>query len=174
MFREISADPGCSSIRIPRNSLVYGKGDGGSNIREQGNKKANGQTAGTPPPTAGPPGPQAPSLPRSLVSCFSQVSAKALAESKLITGGIDAPQLSRYSQGQIPDLVAHTIPRSSKAAQSKRSALPSVLRFIHRQQPAPLRASAMFASQVHLSFPAVALQVAAGFFLNPQTEPWRL
>ena len=30
MFREISADPECSSFRIPRNFLVYGKGDGGS------------------------------------------------------------------------------------------------------------------------------------------------
>ena len=97
-----------------------------------------------------------------------------------MTGGIDAQHLSRYSQGQIPELVANTIPRSSKAAQSKRSALPTVLRF-KSSQPAPLVsltplfASAAFAAQqVHLTFPAVAHEVAAGLFFNPQPKPWRL
>ncbi len=111
-------------------------------------------------------------VPNSLES--PQVSDKALAESNLMSGGIDAPHGSRYSQGQIPDLVANTIPRSFQAAQSKRSALPTVLRFLKSQQPAPLGAPALFAAQVHLSFPAVAHGAAAGFFLNPQPKPGRL
>jgi len=84
------------------------------------------------------------------------------------------PHLSRYSQGQIPELVAYTIPRSFKAAQSNRSALPTVLRFLLSQQPAPFGATALFAAQVHLSFPAVAHEVAAGFFNNPKNQPRRL
>ncbi len=112
--------------------------------------------------------------------CSAQVSTKALAESKLMSGVIDVPHRSRYSQGQIPELVANTIPRSFQAAQSNRSVLPAVLRFSSRQQPAPLVsltplfASAMFAAQVYLSFPAVAYQAAAGFFLAPQPMPRRL
>jgi hypothetical protein len=110
----------------------------------------------------------------------SQVSAKALAESNLMSGVIDVQHLSRYSQGQIPELVANTIPRSFKAAQSNRSALSTVLRFLNSQQPAPLAlftplfASAMFAAQVYFSFPAVAHWVAAGFFLTLQPAAWRL
>jgi hypothetical protein len=105
-----------------------------------------------------------------------QVSAKALAESKLMCSGIDAWHGSRYSQGQIPELVANTIPRSSKAALSNCSALPTVLRFLNsiNLQPAPLSASAMFAAHVSLTLPAVTLGVAAGFFYNPEPVAWRL
>jgi hypothetical protein len=99
---------------------------------------------------------------------------KALAESKLMSGVIDVPHRSRYSQGQIPELVANTIPRSFQAAQSSRSALPAVLRFSSRQQPAPWGVHALIAAQVHLTYPAVAHKAAAGFFLNPQPMPWRL
>jgi hypothetical protein len=119
-------------------------------------------------------------------SVAAQVSAKALAESKLMRGGIDARQLSRYSQGQIPELVANTIPRSFQAAQSNCSVLPPVLRFVNSQQPAPslpltsltpltaLLASARFAAQVSSSLPAVAQGAAAGFFIPPSTQLRRL
>ncbi|MGB6745813.1 MAG: hypothetical protein WBE38_19345 [Terracidiphilus sp.] len=56
----------------------------------------------------------------------TQVSAKAQDSSNISEGGIDALPESRYSQGQIPDLVANTIPWFLiKAAQSLSFALPS-------------------------------------------------
>jgi hypothetical protein len=58
-----------------------------------------------------------------------QVSAKAQGLPKFIVRWIDAVSGWRYSQAQIPDLVAYAIPRFSKAAQSIGSALPSACRF---------------------------------------------
>jgi hypothetical protein len=53
-----------------------------------------------------------------------QVSAKALCGEKFTGGWIDAGRGWRYSQAQIPDLVAYANPRFSKAAQSIGSGSP--------------------------------------------------
>jgi len=69
-------------------------------------------------------------------------------------GVIDAFHESRYSQGQIPDLAANTIPRFLKAAQSSRFALPS--------PAAPFACSSNFsqtiAKTLFLVMPAVAVR----------------
>ena len=52
-----------------------------------------------------------------------EVSAKTWERRKLNIGDIDGPVRSRYSQGQIKDLVAYANPRSFKTAQSSGSSL---------------------------------------------------
>ena len=109
----------------------------------------------------------------------AQVSTKALGESKLTRGAIDAQHAPRYSQGQIPDLVANTISRSLKAAQGNRSVLPVDSRFQLRHQPAPLGpstslfASAVFAAYTLLSLPAATLIGSGRFLFTHEPVPGR-
>ncbi len=100
--------------RIPRNFLVYGKAGPRVNAPQVGplmraciRRGAHALDGGVPP----------------------QVPAKAQGLPKFIVGWIDGGGGWRYSQAQIPDLVAYAIPRIHKAAQSIGSALPGVCRF---------------------------------------------